>query len=58
MAEVGSVYTILVCNLKEGDRLRHLNADGRIVLKWILNRLSERVDLIHLSQDRDQCRLL
>jgi hypothetical protein len=38
--------------LKERDHLEDSSADGRIILKWILGKQCECVDLIHLTQDR------
>jgi hypothetical protein len=39
----------------EGKRsLGNLNINGRIILKWILNKQDGGTDWIHLSQDRDQ----
>jgi hypothetical protein len=37
--------------LKERDHSEDLDADERIILRWILRKY---VDWIHLAQDRDQ----
>jgi hypothetical protein len=43
----------------EGMRtLGKTDADGRIILKWILKIGMEVVDWIHLAQDRDLWRVL
>jgi hypothetical protein len=31
------------------DHLEYLGIDGRIILKWILNKIWEGVDYIHLA---------
>jgi len=39
----GEVHTELQWgNLKERDYLKNVGVDGRIILKWILNRLGDR----------------
>jgi hypothetical protein len=45
-------------NLREGDHLKDLGVDGRIILKWIFKRLDGGVDWIDLAQDRDRWRAL
>jgi hypothetical protein len=39
-------------------RIRGQFLDGRIILKWIFERLGGGVDWIHLAQDRDRWRAL
>ena len=44
-------------NLREGDYLRDLDVDGRIILKWILRKWDVRsMDWIELAQDMDRWR--
>jgi hypothetical protein len=31
-------YRVLWCNLREGDHLKDPGIDGRIILKWILEK--------------------
>jgi hypothetical protein len=54
MGEMRNAYSIVVGNLKERDRLEDVGIDGEIILKWILGKVWEVVDWIHLAQDRDQ----
>jgi hypothetical protein len=41
-------------NLKERGRWEDINVDGRILLKWILDKYDGGMDWINLAQDRDQ----
>jgi hypothetical protein len=44
-------------NLREGDRMEDPGIDGRIILKWIFERLDGGgIDWINLAQDRDRWR--
>jgi hypothetical protein len=55
----GKVHTGLWWgNLREGDYLGDPGIDGRIILKWILERLDGGRDWINLAQDRDRWRAL
>ena len=45
-------------NLRKGDHLEDLGVDGRIILKWILEKWHGGMDWIDLPQDRDRWRLL
>jgi len=43
MYGVEEMHRVLVCKLKGRDCVEELSIDGRIILKWILKRLSGRV---------------
>jgi hypothetical protein len=43
-------------NLRKGDHLEDLGVDGRIILKWILEKWHGGMDWIDLAQDRDRWR--
>jgi hypothetical protein len=46
-------------NLRKGDHLEDPNVDGRIILKWISERLDGGgMDWISLAQDRDRWRAI
>jgi hypothetical protein len=55
MGERRGAYRALVGNLREGDHLEDPGVDGRIILKWIFERL-EGVDWVDLAQNRDRWR--
>jgi glutathione synthase/RimK-type ligase-like ATP-grasp enzyme len=40
------------------DLLEDTGFEGRIILKWILGKWGERVNLINLAQDRDHLQAL
>jgi hypothetical protein len=53
------VYTELWWgNLRGEDHLENTGVDGRIILKWIFERLGAGVDWIDLAQDRDRWQAL
>jgi hypothetical protein len=43
-------------NVREGDDLENPGVNGRIILKWILERLDGGMEWIGLAQDRDRWR--
>jgi len=46
-------------NLNGGDHLEDLDMNGKIMLEWSLTEIDwEVVDWIHLTQDRNQWRIL
>jgi hypothetical protein len=51
-------YRALVGNVREGDHLKDPGIDGRIILKWIFERLDGGIDWINLVQDRGRWRAL
>jgi hypothetical protein len=44
-------------NLKQVDILENLGVGGRVILKWVINRLGW-LQLVHLAEDEDQCSTL
>jgi hypothetical protein len=45
---------VFVGNLREGDHLEDLSADGRVILKWVFKKLDEKHNWIDLIQDKDR----
>jgi hypothetical protein len=41
-------------NLREGDHLEDADVDGRIILKWILEKWDGDMDRIDVAQDRNR----
>jgi hypothetical protein len=54
MGERCGVYVILVRKLREGDHLEDPGIDGRIILKWILEKWDGGMDWIDLAHNRDR----
>ena len=50
------VHAVWWTNLRAGDYLKDPSVDGRIILKWICERLDGCMDWINLAQDRDRWR--
>ena len=46
------------CNVREGDHLAGQGVDGRIMLKWILEKFDWGMDCINLALDRDRGRAI
>jgi hypothetical protein len=40
--------------MREGDHLKDPDIDGRIIIKWILDKLDGGMDWIDLAQDMDR----
>jgi hypothetical protein len=53
MEDERNVYKILMGNPKGNDHSEDQGIDGRMSSKWILGRLAESMQLIHLPQDLD-----
>jgi hypothetical protein len=52
---IGGVHTVFWWgNLKESDDLEEPGVDGRIILKWILEKWHGFMGWIDLAQDRDR----
>jgi hypothetical protein len=45
-------------NLKDRDRLKDSDVNGRIILRWIIRKWDGGLDWIDLVQDRDRWRAL
>jgi hypothetical protein len=53
VCERGEVHTVFWWgSLREGDHLEDIGVDGRIILKWILEKWDGGIDWIDLAQDR------
>jgi hypothetical protein len=48
------VHSVLVESPKETDYQEDIQVDGMITLEWILQKYGDRVDWIHVAQDREQ----
>jgi hypothetical protein len=53
MGEIRNVYKILVQKPEGKDHLEDLGTDGSLILKWTLGKMLERVEWIHLVQNKD-----
>jgi hypothetical protein len=49
-----SGYRFWWANLRKGDHLADLGVDGRITLKWILEKWNGDINWINLAQDNDR----
>ena len=45
-----------MANLREGDHLKDLGLDGRVILKWIFEKWDGGMDWLDLAQERDRWR--
>jgi hypothetical protein len=53
MGERRVAYRALVGKPEGGDHLKDPGVNGRVILKWIFERLNGDIDWIYLAQDRD-----
>jgi hypothetical protein len=58
MGERKGVYKALVGKPERKAHLEGPGVDGRIILKWIFERLKGDIDWIDLAQDTNKCRAL
>jgi hypothetical protein len=43
-------------NLRERDHTKDPGVDGRVMLKWVIEKWNGGIDLIDVAQHRDRCR--
>jgi hypothetical protein len=58
MGERRGAYWVLMGKPEGRNHLRDLGVDGRIILKWVLQKWDEDMDYIHLAEDRYRWRAL
>ena len=56
MGKRRGAYRASVGKMREGDNQKDPGVDGRVILKWIFERLNGGIDWIDLAQDRDRWR--
>ena len=58
MGEMRGAFRLVWGNLNEGGHLEGPGVDGRIILKWILEKWNRSMDWIDMAKDRDRWRAL